>query len=280
MIRVSCSLSERQIACELRKIFFPPKGRICCVRCQSFRVKKVPKEDRYHCPKCRKKFSLLSGTWLGHLRIPLTTFMILLWSWMKGYSVDQAHDLTSLSVVTIRRFFRLFRLNIVKSVSFEPQDSVQVDEAYFGSFKKQSNSYHGVQTYHLKPKVCVSGIACPSLGTLAMRVIHGVKTVPIKNFIREKVPRDVKVYSDGSPIYTELRTTHFHVSQTHDQGFATAAYIEGCWSWTKRKLFQQYHHFTLKYAEEYVRELEWRFNTRKSPKDPLDALRNSNSLLH
>ena len=102
MIRVSCSLSERQIACELRKIFFPPKGRICCVRCQSFRVKKVPKEDRYHCPKCRKKFSLLSGTWLGHLRIPLTTFMILLWSWMKGYSVDQAHDLTSLSVVTIR----------------------------------------------------------------------------------------------------------------------------------------------------------------------------------
>ena len=183
MIRVSCSLSERQIACELRKIFFPPKGRICCVRCQSFRVKKVPKEDRYHCPKCRKKFSLLSGTWLGHLRIPLTTFMILLWSWMKGYSVDQAHDLTSLSVVTIRRFFRLFRLNIVKSVSFEPQDSVQVDEAYFGSFKKQSNSYHGVQTYHLKPKVCVSGIACPSLGTLAMRVIHGVKTVSVFTII-------------------------------------------------------------------------------------------------
>lgn len=275
MIKIACSLSERQIACELRKIFFPPKGRLNCLRCKSFRVKKIKSEDRYHCPKCRKKFSLLSGTWLGHLRIPLTTFMILLWSWMKGYTVEQAGDLTALSIPTLRRFFRLFRLHVVKSVEFKPQESVQVDEAYFGSYRKSSNMYHGSKKYALKPKVCVAGIACPSLGTLAMRVITGVKTVPIKNFIREKVPTDVTVYSDGSPIYTELRTTHFHVSQTHDLGFETAAYIEGCWSWTKRKLFRQYHHFTLKYAEEYVRELEWRFNMRKSPKDPLTALRNS-----
>jgi len=275
MIRVSCSLSERQIACELRKIFFPPKGRISCVRCHSFRIKKVPKEDRYHCPKCRKKFSLLSGTWLGHLRIPLTTLMILLWCWMKEYSVVQAVDLTELSVPTIRRMYRLFRINIVKSVEFKPQEVVQVDEAYFGSFKKQSNSYHGFKTYNLKPKVCVAGIACPSLGQLALRVIEGKPGIPVKEFIREKVSKEVTVYSDGSPIYTGLRTTHSHVSQTHDQGFATAAYIEGCLSWTKRRLFKQYHHMTAKYAPEYVRELEWRFNTRKSPKDPLTALRNS-----
>lgn len=275
MINVSCSLSERQIACELRKIFFPPKGRLKCVRCHSFKIKKIPSEERYHCPRCRKKFSLLSGTWLGHLHIPLTTFMILLWSWMKEYSVVQAVDLTGLSVPTIRRMYRLFRINVVKSVEFKPQESVQVDEAYFGSFKKQSNSYHSQRTYILKPKICVSGISCPSLGTLALRVINGKPGIPIKEFIREKVPTDVTVYSDGSPIYTALRTTHFHVSQTHDQGFATAAYIEGCWSWTKRRLFKQYHHMTEKYAEEYVRELEWRFNTRKLPKDPLTALRNS-----
>jgi len=275
MVKASCILSESQLRVEFRKIFFPPKGRLKCVRCRSFKIKKVPGEDRYHCPGCRKKFSLLSGTWLGHLRIPLTTFMILLWSWMKGYRIEQAADLTGLSQVTIRRFYRLFRVHVVKSAEFKPQQAVQVDEAYFGSYKKSSNFYHGFKKYRLKPKVCVAGIACPSLGTLAMRVITGVRTVPIKEFIREKVPRDVTVYSDGSPIYTELRTTHFHVSQTHDLGFETAAYIEGCWSWTKRKLFQQYHHFTLKYAEEYVRELEWRFNTRKSPKDPLTALQNS-----
>jgi transposase-like protein len=194
---------------------------------------------------------------------------------MKEYSVTQAQDMTDLSIPSIRRFFRLFRLHVVKSVQFEPQKCVQVDEAYFGSFKKSSNVYHSQRTYHLKPKVCVAGIACPSLGQLALRVIDGVKTKPIQNFIREKVPTNVHVYSDGSPIYTNLRTTHNHTSQTHDQGFHNAAFIEGCWSWTKRRLFKQYHHFTGKYASEYVSELEWRFNTRKSPKDPLAALRNS-----
>lgn len=280
MIKVTCTLSESRLRVEFRKIFFPPKGRLHCIHCRSYVVKKVKSEDRYHCPRCRKKFSLFSGTWLEHLRIPLTTFMILLWSWMNEYSVDQAQDLTALSVPSIRRYFRLFRMHVVKSVAFEPQESVQVDEAYFGSYRKSSNTYHGQRTYHLKPKVCVSGIACPSLGTLALRVITGVKTKPIQDFIREKVPTNVHVYSDGSPIYTSLRTTHSHTSQTHDQGFHNAAYIEGCWSWTKRKLFKQYHHFTLKYAKEYVSELEWRFNTRNSPKDPLTELRNSLSLFH
>lgn len=275
MIKIACTLSERQLRAEFRKIFFPPKGRLHCTRCGSFRIKKVKSEDRYHCPVCRRKFSLLSGTWIGHLRIPLTSFMILLWAWMKEYSVEHTMDLTSLSHVTIRRYFRLFRIHVVESVAFEPQKAVQVDEAYFGSFERQSNMYHGVRKYRLKPKVCVAGIACPSLGQLALRVIKGKPGIPIKAFIREKVPTDVIVYSDGSPVYTALWSTHFHISQTHDLGFGTAAYIEGCWSWAKRKLFRQYHHFTEKYAEEYVRELEWRFNTRRLPKDPLTYLRNA-----
>lgn len=280
MIKVSCLLSERQIAAELRKIFFPPNGRMRCVHCGGFRVKKISTEDRYHCQKCRKKSSLFSGTWLAHLRIPLTTLMILLWCWMKEYRVEQAKDLTDLSVVTIRRYYRLFRLNVVKSVVFEPKEAVQVDEAYFGQFKKQANYLHGFKKYHVVQKTCVAGIACPSVGQLALRVIDGKPGMPIKEFIREKVPTNVHVYSDGSPIYTALRSTHAHTSQTHDLGFHNAAYIEGCWSWAKGKIFKQYHHFTKKYAAEYVSELEWRFNTRKLPKEPLHFLRNTNSLFH
>jgi transposase-like protein len=276
MIRVTCSLTERQIEAELRKIFFPPKGRLKCIHCGSFKVRKIKKESRYHCPKCRKKFSLLSGTWLANIKIPLTTLMILLWAWIREYSIEHSMDLTQLSHVTIRHYFRLFRLNVVESVEFKPQEAVQVDEAYFGSFKKQSNLYHGVRKYRLAPKVCVAGISCPSLGQLAMRVIEGKPGIPIKDFIREKVPENVIVYSDGSPIYTNLRSTHHHISQTHDQGFHNAAYIEGCWSWAKRKLFKQYHHFSHKYAPEYVRELEWRFNTRKEKKNPLSYLRKLN----
>ena len=164
---------------------------------------------------------------------------------------------------------------MVKSVEFKAEDSVQVDEAFFGQFKKQANYLHGFRKYKVVQKTCVAGISCPSLGTLALRVIEGKPGIPIKEFIREKVPRNITVYSDGSPIYTALRSTHNHISQTHDLGFETAAYIEGCWSWSKRKVFKQYHHFTKKYAVEYVRELEWRFNTRKEEKNPFNSLRNT-----
>lgn len=274
MFTVTCTLTERQLKAALRRAVFP-RGRVRCLRCRSFTIKKVPHEDRYHCPRCRRKFSLLSGTWLKNLKIPLTTLAILLHAWQKEYTITQARELTQLSVPTIRRYFALFRQHIVQTVPFVPQEAVQVDEAYFGQFKKMANWYHGQRTYKVVEKVCVAGIGCPTTGQLAARVIHGVRTIPIRQFIREQVPPDVHIYSDGSPVYPELGTTHWHHAQTHDEGFHTAYYIESCWSWMKRKLFRQYHHFWRKNAEAYVAELTWRFNTRNSQENALTYLQKS-----
>lgn len=274
MFKVTCSLTERQLKAILRRAVFPG-GRLHCPRCRSFKIRKVAREDRYHCPRCRRKFSLLSGTWLKSAKVPLTTLIILLHAWKEEYTIKQTGELTELSVPTIRRYFRLFRQHIVKAASFEPLDNVQVDEAYFGRFKKLANYYHGVRTYRVVQKTCVAGIACPTTGKLAAKVINGKPGKPIKQFIRQLVPEDVTIYSDGSNIYKQLGDTHQHLSQTHDLGFHNAAYIESCWSWMKRKLFRQYHHFWRKNAEAYVSELTWRFNTRNKPENTLTYLQKS-----
>ena len=251
-------------------------GRARCVHCNSYKIIYLTKEDRYHCRNCRKKSSLFSHTWLRHVKINWSLFISILTSWIKEYPVKMASELNDVSEVTIRRYYRLFRLHIVKSIEFEPQDNVQVDEAYFGQFKKQANYFHGVRTYKVVDKVCVAGISCPLIGQLFARVIRSVpKGREIREMIRKFVPTNIKVYSDGSYIYTSLRSTHKLVQQTHDLGFHNAYYIEGCWSWMKRKLFKMYHHFDRKYAEEYIAELVWRFNTRKSPKDPWHFLMDS-----
>lgn len=217
--------------------------------------------------------SPFSHTWLRHVKIPWKVFLAILTAWIKEYPIRMASEACGVSDVTIRRYYRLFRINVAKSVAFEPRDNVQVDEAYFGQFRKVSNFYHGYKKYELVEKICVAGISCPSTGMLAARVIRTFpKTKPILSFIMEHVPGDVKVYSDGSAIYNDLKKTHFHISQTHDLGFHNAYFIEGCWSWMKRKLFKMYHHFDRKYAEEYIAELTWRFNTRKLPKDPWQFL--------
>lgn len=268
MKSISPSLSERQIRARLRLCIFK-SGRIECFHCGSYRLIHLKKEGRYHCPRCRKKTSLFSHTWLRHVKIPWTTFIKILTLWIKEYPVILAGEACGVSDVTIRRYYKLFRIHVVKTIEFKPQDNVQVDEAYFGQFKKVSNFYHGYRKYELVDKICVAGISCPKTGTLATKVIRNFpKTKPILLFIREYVPTDVKVYSDGSAIYNDLHKTHQHESRTHDLGFHNAYFIEGCWSWMKRKLFKMYHHFDRKYSEEYIAELTWRFNTRKLPKDP------------
>lgn len=272
MYRIPPSLSERQIRARLRSCVWKD-GRVRCIHCHSYKLIHLEKEDRYHCRRCRKKTSLFGHTWLRHVHIPWKTFLAIFTAWIKEYPIRMASEACGVSDVTVRRYYRLFRLHVVKSIAFEPRENVQVDEAYFGQFRKTSNFYHGYKKYELVEKVCVAGISCPVTGTLAARVIRQFpKTKPILSFIREYVPTDVKIYSDGSAIYNDLRKTHRHQSQTHDLGFHHAYFIEGCWSWMKRKLFKIYHHFDRKYSEEYIAELTWRFNTRKLPKDPWQFL--------
>lgn len=271
MFTVTCNFTERQLRTAVRRVVFP-KGRIRCPRCCSFRIKKVPSEERYHCPKCRRKFSLLSHTWLKDCKLPLTTLLLLLHAWQMEYTITHTQELVHLSVPSIRRYFSLFRVHIVKTVPFVAENDVQVDEAYFGQFKKQANYLHGFRTYKVVEKVCVAGISCPSNGQLTAMVVRSDAGNTIRNFIREHVPTNIRVYSDSSPIYTRLRETHDHWPQTHDLGFHHAYYIESCWSWMKRKLFRQYHHFWRKNAESYVSELTWRFNTRNKQENALTYL--------
>lgn len=275
MHTISLSLGERQIKARLRSCIL--KGRrMTCHHCSSYKLIYLKKEDRYHCKKCRKKTSLFRKTWLRHIKISLTLFLKLLTAWSKEFSVKSASESCGTSEVTVRRYYRLFRQHIVKSVVFKPLNNVQVDEAYFGQFKRQANYYHGFRKYIVVDKVCVAGIGCPDTGQLFAKVIRETpKGSAIRKMIIEQVPTDIIIYADGSYIYTRLRSTHELIQQTHDLGFHHAYFIEGCWSWMKRKLFKIYHHFDRKYAEEYIAELVWRFNTRKSPKNPLDYLQNS-----
>lgn len=275
MYTIPLSLSERQIKARIRACILKGK-KLKCIHCKSHKILYLKKEDRYHCRKCRKKISIWSLTWMRSIKIKLKLFANILIAWIKGYPIVTAMELCGTTESTIRRYYRLFRLHIVKSIEFKPKNNVQVDEAYFGRFKKQANYYHGVRTYKVIDKICVAGISCPDTGQLFAKVIRSQpKGKEIRKMICDQVPRHIKIYADGSYIYTRLSNTHRLTQKTHDQGFHNAYYIEGCWSWMKRKLFKMYHHFDRKYAEEYVAELVWRFNTRKLPKDPWKYLSDS-----
>ncbi len=270
MLTLKSSFNNKQIRFALRRMAFK-NGRLKCLHCGCFRIRSI--EKRYYCLRCRRKFSLSSNTWLKNTRLPLKLLVSILECWLESCSVQATAKHLGISRPTIYRYYRLFRLNIAKPIDFKPENDVQVDEAYFGCFKKQANYLHGFRTYAVAEKTGVAGISCPSTGQLKTIVIQGRPGRFVKEFIYQNVPADIAIYSDASFLYRWLyKRGYRHYSMSHDRGFDYSWYIESCWSWMKRALFRQYHHFTRKYASEYVQELTWRFNTRKQIKNPLKTL--------
>src|SRR3974390_1299558 len=89
--------SEAQIKKHLRKIVFG--SNVHCPVCKTRKV--IPNHERYWCSKCRTRFSLLSHTWLCHLKLDLQTFWFVLWCWTQQIPVKQTSKLTHLSQTTI-----------------------------------------------------------------------------------------------------------------------------------------------------------------------------------
>lgn len=89
--------SEAKIKKQLRKIIFGKN--IFCPFCRSRRV--YVSENRYRCRRCRKPFSLLSGTWLKDIKISLRTFYALLWCWTQKVPVLQTEKFCHLSEKTV-----------------------------------------------------------------------------------------------------------------------------------------------------------------------------------
>ena len=78
--------SEAKIKKYLRHAIFGSSF-VFCPECH-FKNPRVY-EDRYRCPRCRAKFSLLSHTWLNSLRLPLQQWWLLLWCWTQKIPVQQ-----------------------------------------------------------------------------------------------------------------------------------------------------------------------------------------------
>src|SRR3989344_5048214 len=69
--------SEAQIRKYLRRTLFGKN--IFCPTCRSRLV--TVGSNRYRCKDCRRRFSLLSHTWLANLKLPLEVWWMVLWCW-------------------------------------------------------------------------------------------------------------------------------------------------------------------------------------------------------
>ena len=245
--------SEAQIKKQLRKIIFGKNPH--CPHCHSRQI--YSSENRYRCRKCRKPFSLLTGTWLSGMKLNLRTFYALLWCWTQKIPVQQTHKLCHISEVSIYGWFRQFRLHLPV---FEPilEGRVQMDEAYFKG---------------------LSLLLAKQVGSrkLAHQVIlkNSVDRGEAARFLFEWIKPRTTLQTDGAFIYKTIDQWWQvnHKADIHKRfEFGLTSEIEGMFGNLRTFIRRMYHHVTPEHLPEYVSEFCIRFSSPEIFSSPNDYL--------
>jgi len=248
--------TEAKIKKHLRKIIFG--SHLFCPRCHSRGVH--VSEGRYRCKKCRKPFTLLSGTWLKGTKLSVRTIWALLWCWTKRVPVLQTQALCHLSEEAVRHWFRQFRLHL-PALEAILEGKIQMDEAYFKSLSlimaKQIGSRKLAHHIILKSSVDKSEAA---------------------QFVFEWIKPKSKLNTDGASIYKTIdewwQVTH-KVDIHKKFEFGNTSEIEGTFGNLRTFIRRMYHHVTPEYLPELVAEFSLRFSHPEIFDSPYSYLQNS-----
>ena len=245
--------SETKIIKQIRQIRFGKNTH--CPRCKSRKV--YVSENRYRCRKCRKPFTVLTGTWLKGTKLNLRTIYALLWCWTQRIPVQQSSKLCHVSQVSLYAWFREFRSHLP---DFEPilKGSVQMDEAYFRN---------------------IALILAKEVGSrnLAHQIIfkNSVDKTEVTQFLQQWIEPRSRLQTDGGGMYNKIN--HWwpvqHKVDIHRKfQFGLTSEIEGMFGNLRTFIRRMYHHATPEYLPEYVREFCFRFSSPEMFESPFNYL--------
>jgi len=248
--------SEASIKKQLRKIIYG--SHLFCPRCHKRDIQ--VSESRYRCRRCRKPFTLLSGTWLKSMRINLKTLYALLWCWTQKIPVLQSQKLCGLSEKCIRHYFQEFRLHL-PDLQAILHGRVQMDEAYFKSLSLLMAKQKGTRN-------------------LVYQIIYNnsINQTEALRFLFQNFQPKSTLQTDGSKLY---RTANQWWPMTHKVDihkrfeFGLTSEIEGAFGNLRTFIRRMYHHVTPEHLPELVAEFTARFSHPEMFDSPYDYLSKS-----
>lgn len=234
--------------------------RVFCPRCGSSHIYRS--EKRYRCPKCRKPFSLTSVSWLKGTKLPFKTIWLLIDCWQRRIAFSTTAQITGVSTITVRRWFRRFQEHLVYE-SPDIQGIVEMDEAFLGRRR------HGNQRI-------VLGVYERDSKRIVLRMTRNRNQGTTDTFLLQHVDRSSMVWTDGAQCYEGIHEFfgYAHASCNHSGSFfGPTNHIENVWSALKNFIRRTYHHYHKEWLPLLLREFEARWNTPNLFISPLYYLR-------
>lgn len=220
------------------------------------------KDGRYRCAKCRKDFTIKTGTIFGESKIPLRKWFIaiyLLTTHKKGISSVELAQHVGVSQKTA--WFMDHRIReAMKQDGYKLSGIIETDETYISGCHNRKDGF--------RKKKVVFGMTERGGKTKAYQ-IPGRYTGAIFSKIQEHVDPKAFLMTDEAAVYKKLPKIGYrrgainHSKKEWARGEINTNSIESFWALFKRGHHGTYHSMSKKHLQRYIDEFVFRFNTRQ-----------------
>jgi transposase-like protein len=240
----------------------------------------------WKCSKCRKQFSIKTGTIFEDSPISLDKWLAALWmicNCKNGISSYEIHR--DLKVTQKTAWFMLHRLRLAlrgdNGHKFGFGGPVESDETFIGPNpqKMHNDRKRKLQRWNEEKggyatKTAVHGMLDRELRQVRAKMIPNVKRDTLQNAILENVTPFAKVYTDEFTSYEGLAKNYVHKIVNHSQEYVRGQVhtqgIENFWSLLKRTLKGTYVAVEPFHLDRYLDEQTFRYNNRATKDNPID----------
>jgi len=240
-----------------------------CPHCGHEKIYQFENGKRYRCAKCRKDFTIITGTVFGESKLPLKKWFIaiyLLSTTSKGISSVQLAKHVGVTQKT--GWFMDHRIRAaMKQNKGQLFGTIEVDETHIGGLEK--NKYQSKRKH-----VGTGGVGKTALfglkkrsGEMRAKVLRALSKEELHKAIGKAIALGSAVYTDSYCGYNGLHEGYQHSAVNHSDGQYVDGdvhtnSVESFWALFKRGYHGVYHQMSRKHLQRYVDEFIFRFNRR------------------
>ena len=244
-----------------------PRG-IYCPFCGNYRLYRLEKQKRFKCGKCRKQFSVRTGSVLAESKVSLQQWIMAIWlltAHRKGFSSIQLAK--TLGVTQKTAWFLAHRIReTFKERGSLFDGTIEVDETFMGGIERNKHFDKKLKAGRGPVgKITVMGLKERN-GRIKAKSVKDTSAETLQGEIKKVVTKGAIVYTDDHRAYQGL-LDYKHQEVKHSvgeyvKGMASTNGIESFWALLKRGFYGIYHKMSPFHLDRYVNEFCFRQNTK------------------
>lgn len=230
----------------------------------------------WKCAKCRKQFSAVTGTIMHGTKIPIRTWVLVIFEMSASKNGISSREIERKYDVQPRTaWFMLHRIREAMKAEADLDflvGEVEVDETYYGG-KLRRHGRKGTGTGPVSNKVPIVTLISRETGEARSQAIERVTAESLTAVVRQHVSKDAVLMTDGHKGYLGVGSElaeHHRVNHDVGEYARTTANgrraginrTEGFFGQLKRSIEGTHHFVSTDHLHRYLAEFDFRYNTR------------------